>query len=118
MSDDLKMPVPKGYKILIAITKLDDTFVDSKIIRPDQLTRREETTSVTGLVMSLGEEAYKDTEKFPSGPYCGKGDFILMKAYSGTRFKVLTKEGEQEFRLINDDMVEAVVADPRGITRA
>ena len=70
------------------------------------------------MVVKLGSLAYKDEEKFPDGPWCKEGQFILMRAYSGTRFKVSTEEGEQEFRLINDDVVEAVVDDPRGITRA
>jgi hypothetical protein len=65
----------------------------------------------------MGSLAYKDQDKFPDGPWCKEGDFVLMRAYSGTRFKVIDKDGSQEFRLINDDMVEAVVEDPRGITR-
>jgi hypothetical protein len=67
--------------------------------------------------MKMGSLAYKDQDKFPDGPWCKEGDFVLMRAYSGTRFKVIDKDGSQEFRLINDDMVEAVVEDPRGITR-
>jgi co-chaperonin GroES (HSP10) len=115
---DLKMPVPMGYKILIAIPKLDQTFENSSIVRPDHILKKEETATVVGLVVTLGSLAYKDMDKFPDGPWCKEGDFVLMRAYSGTRFKLIEKEGEQEFRLINDDQVEAVVADPRGITRA
>ena len=59
----------------------------------------------------------EDEDKFPDGPWCQEGDFIMMRAYSGTRFKVSTPDGDQEFRLINDDTVEAVVADPRVVTR-
>jgi co-chaperonin GroES (HSP10) len=70
------------------------------------------------LVLKMGSLAYRDQEKFPDGPWCKEGDFILMRAYSGTRFKVANKEAEQEFRLINDDMVEAIVTEPRVITRA
>ena len=57
---------------------------------------------------------YKDPQRFPSGPYCKEGDLIIMRSYSGTRFKV----HGQEFRFINDDSVEAVVEDPRGIVKA
>ena len=115
---DLKLPEPRGYKILIAIPKLDEKFQNSKILRADSHKKREETASIVGMVMEIGDLAYKDEDRFPSGAWCKVGDFIIMRAYSGTRFLVQTKEGEQEFRLINDDAVEGVVADPRGITRA
>ena len=61
----------------------------------------------------MGDLAYKDPKKFPTGNWCERGDFIMMRTYSGTRFKV----GDQEFRLINDDTVEAVVEDPRGVVK-
>lgn len=112
------LPIPKGYKLLIALPKLDDKFENSSIVRPDHVLKKEETGTVVGLVLKMGSLAFKDQEKFPDGPWCEEGDFILMRAYSGTRFKICTKEAEQEFRLINDDMVEAVVSDPRVITRA
>ncbi len=115
---DLKMPDPTGYRILIAIPKLEDKFENSQIVRPENYAKKEEMASVVGLVVKLGPLAYKDEEKFPDGPWCKEGDFIMMRSYSGTRFKIASKTGEQEFRLINDDTVEAVVADPRGITRA
>ena len=115
---DERMPVPKGYKILIAIPKLEEKYENSVLIRPEVHAKKEETASIVGLVVKLGSLAYGDEEKFPDGPWCQEGDFILMRAYSGTRFKISTKDAEQEFRLINDDMVEAVVTEPRAITRA
>ena len=111
------LPEPKGYKILIAMPKLEEKFGNSVIIRPENEKRKEETASQTALVVKMGSLAYKDEDKFPDGPWCQEGDFIIMRAYSGTRFKVSTPEGEQEFRLIDDDSVEAVVADPRAIAR-
>jgi co-chaperonin GroES (HSP10) len=113
-----KIPEPTGYRILIAIPRLDEKFENTSIVRPENFAKREEMASVVGLVIKLGPLAYKDEEKFPTGAWCKEGDFIMMRSYSGTRFKIANKEGEQEFRLINDDTVEAVVADPRGITRA
>jgi co-chaperonin GroES (HSP10) len=62
----------------------------------------------------MGDEAYKDVNKFPSGPWCEIGDFVMMRSYSGTRFSI----GGHEFRMINDDTVEGVVQDPSGFTRA
>ena len=64
--------------------------------------------------MVVGPDAYKDTTRFPGGPSCKEGDFVIVRPNSGTRLKIHGRE----FRLINDDSVEAVVEDPRGITRA
>ena len=119
MSDESKfeLPEPKGYKILIAIPKKEEKFKDTNIVIPEDARRKEEIASIVGLVVKMGSMAYQDPDKFPDGPWCKEGDFIMMRSYSGTRFKVSTPDGDQEFRLINDDTVEAVVADPRVITR-
>ncbi len=117
MSEKFELPQPSGYRILIAIPKKDETFRDSKIIIAETERRKEEIASIVGLVVKLGPQAYADPDKFPDGPWCKEGDFIIMRSYSGTRFKVTTPDGDQEFRLINDDTVEAVVADPRVVTR-
>jgi len=76
--------------------------------------RQEEHATTVLFVMRVGPDAFKDTTKFPSGAWCKEGDFVLVRTYSGTRFKIFGKE----FRVINDDQVECVVQDPRGITRA
>ena len=107
-----KLPEPKGYKLLIAIPKLEEKTSGGVII-PDKLKGLEQTASIIGLVIAMGKAAYNDADKFPNGPYCKEGDFVIFRSYSGTRFKL---RGE-EFRLINDDTVEAVVDDPREYTR-
>ena len=107
-----KLPEPKGYKLLIAIPELDGK-TEGGVYMPDALTKMEETASIIGYVISVGSEAYSDKERFPNGPWCEAGDFVIFRSYSGTRFKVTGKE----FRIINDDTVEAVVEDPRGYTR-
>ena len=109
----LKLPQPKGYKLLIAIPKVEEK-TDAGVYMPDTLTKMEQTASIVGLVLEMGEDAYADEQKFPHGAYCKKGDFVIFRSYSGTRFKVKN----EEFRLINDDTVEAVVEDPRGVERA
>ena len=108
----LKLPQPKGYKLLISIPKMAEK-TEGGVHMPDKLIKLEETASIIGFVVSMGPDAYKDTDKFPNGPYCKVGDFVIFRSYSGTRFKIHT----QEFRLINDDTVEAVVDDPRGYKR-
>jgi len=106
------LPRPQGYKLLCALPEVAETFGDSGIVRPDSYIRQEEHATAVLFVLAMGPEAYKDEKKF-SSPWCKVGDFILVRTYSGTRFSIFGKE----MRLINDDMVEAVVDDPRGITR-
>ena len=108
-----KLPQPVGYKILIAVPELSEK-TEGGVYMPDSLKQAEETASIIGYVLKVGNEAYSDKDKFPDGPWCKEGDFIIFRSYSGTRFKVMGKE----FRIINDDTVEAVVEDPRGYSRA
>jgi chaperonin GroES len=108
-----KLPQPVGYKILIAVPELSEK-TEGGVYMPDSLKQAEETASIIGYVLKVGNEAYSDPVKFPEGPWCKEGDFIIFRSYSGTRFKVMGKE----FRIINDDTVEAVVEDPRGYSRA
>lgn len=111
-----QLPEPTGWKLLCIVPdvseKIDGTSLD--LVRPADALRREEHASTILFVLKVGPSAYKDPEKFPTGAWCKAGDFVLVRTYSGTRFKIYGKE----FRLINDDQVDAVVQDPRGITRA
>ena len=107
------LPVPGGYHILVALPAATDKS-EGGIFLPDALKDREHTASITGNVIAMGPDCYLDKTKFPTGPWCKEGDWILFRSYSGTRFKV---KG-QEFRILNDDTVQAVVADPRLIERA
>tara|TARA_R100001480_G_C4678950_1_gene174562 strand:+ start:249 stop:638 length:390 start_codon:yes stop_codon:yes gene_type:complete len=108
-----QLPEPSGYRILIALPEADEK-TEGGIIKAASLVERESVGSICGFVMKLGPDAYNDKRRFPNGPYCEEGDWILMRSYTGTRFLVHGKE----FRLINDDSVEAVVQDPRGIVKA
>ena len=108
-----QLPEPSGYRILIALPEADEK-TDGGIIKAASLVERESVGSICGFVMKLGPDAYNDKRRFPNGPYCEEGDWILMRSYTGTRFLVHGKE----FRLINDDSVEAVVQDPRGVVKA
>jgi co-chaperonin GroES (HSP10) len=108
-----KLPEPSGYRLLIAVPEVSEK-TEGGVFMPDQLKKAEETASIVGFVVKAGPDAYADLNKFPNGAWCKEGDFVIFRSYSGTRFKVLGKE----FRLINDDTVEAVVEDPRGYSRA
>jgi len=108
----LQLPVPTGYRILIGLPDVEEK-TDGGILKASQTLENEHVASIVGFVIDMGPDCYKDKQRFPDGAWCKEGDFIIMRAYSGTRFKIHGKE----FRLINDDTVEAVVDDPRGITR-
>ena len=107
-----QLPEPSGYHILIGIPESEEK-TDGGILKARQTIEIEETATIVGFVLKLGPDCYQDKKRFPSGPWCKEGDFIIMRAYSGTRISIHGKE----FRLINDDTVEAVVEDPRGIRR-
>lgn len=108
-----QLPEPAGYKLLIALPEPDE-MTEGGILKAKQTRDAEEVGTIVGFVLKMGPDAYRDEKKFPTGPWCKEGDFILMRSYSGTRFKIHGKE----FRLINDDSVEGVVDDPRGIVKA
>ena len=115
MSEKLasQLPKPTGYKLLIALPDPEEK-TEGGIIKASQTLQAEEIGSIVGFVLEMGPDAYQSSDRFPTGPYCKKGDWIMMRSYSGTRFKVHGKE----FRLINDDSVEAVVEDPRAVVKA
>jgi len=108
-----QLPTPCGYKILVGLPKIEAKY-ESGILKADAVVRNDEVATVVGFIIKMGPDCYKDQAKFPTGPFCKEGDFVLMRAYSGTRFKL----HDVEFRLINDDAIEAVVQDPRGFSRA
>ena len=108
-----KLPKPQGFKILISLP-VKDAKTAGGIYIPEATRDVEQTASMVGNVVAMGNLAYQDADKFPNGPYCTVGDWVMFRAYSGTRFKV---DGA-EYRLINDDTVEAVVDDPGTIQRA
>ena len=108
-----QVPKPMGWKILCVLVDVDNTY-ESGLLKAQETVQNEEIMSPVLFVMELGALAYQDKEKFPTGAWCKEGDFILTRPYTGTRVKIHGKE----FRLLNDDQVEAVVQDPRGISRA
>jgi co-chaperonin GroES (HSP10) len=110
------LPSPTGWKLLCAVPEVDEKIAGTTLdlVRDATTMRQEEHATTVLFVLKVGPDAYKDQTKFPAGAWCKAGDFVLVRTYSGTRFKIFGKE----FRLINDDQVDAVVQDPRGLTRA
>jgi len=108
-----QVPDPSTYHLLCVLPEIDEEY-ESGLIKAGQTMHFEEVLSPVLFVVKMGPDAYKDEKRFPSGPSCRVGDFVLVRPNTGTRIKIHGKE----FRIINDDSVEAVVQDPRGITRA
>jgi co-chaperonin GroES (HSP10) len=107
-----QLPQPSGYRILCAIPEIEKEF-ESGIIKAETTVHHEELLTTVLFVVALGPDCYKDPARFPSGAWCKKGDFILVRPHAGTRLVIHGRE----FRIINDDSVEGTVDDPRGIKR-
>lgn len=107
-----QLPKPSGYRILCAIPEIEKEF-DSGIVKADETVRYDELLTTVLFVVDMGPDCYADKDRFPTGPWCKKGDFILVRPNAGTRLVIHGRD----FRIINDDSVEGVVDDPRGIKR-
>ena len=108
-----QLPDPSTYHLLCVLPEIDEEY-ESGLIKAGQTMHFEEVLSPVLFVVKMGPDAFKDEKRFPSGPSCKVGDFVLVRPNTGTRIKIHGRE----FRIINDDSVEAVVQDPRGISRA
>jgi len=109
-----QVPDPTTYHLLCVLPEIDEEFGDTGLVKSGQTMHFEELLSPVLFVVKMGPDAFKDEKRFPSGASCKVGDFVLVRPNTGTRIKIHGKE----FRIINDDSVEAVVQDPRGISRA
>ncbi len=108
-----QIPDPATYHLLCMLPEAKEEY-EGGLIKASQTMQFEELLSPVLFVAKMGPDAFKDEKRFPSGASCKVGDFVLVRANTGTRLKIHGKE----FRIINDDSVEAVVQDPRGIKRA
>ena len=108
-----QLPKPVGYMVLVALPKVEEQY-ESGIIKADRTRHEEYIMSTMGAVIDMGGEAYSDKDRFPNGPWCKVGDFVMFRPNTGTRFKV----NGAEYRLMNDDSIQAIVTDPRGVVRA
>ena len=108
-----QIPDPSTFHLLCVLPDIEEEY-DSGLVKAGQTIHYEEILSPVLFVVKMGPDAYKDKTKFPTGPSCKVGDFVLVRPNTGTRIKIHGKE----FRLIYDDSVQGVVQDPRGITKA
>ena len=108
------LPLPVGYRVLVALPQVKETFDDTDLVKSSKTIHEEHVMSIIGLVVDMGGQAYADKDRFPTGAWCKRGDYVMFRANSGTRFKI----ADTEYRLMNDDSIEAVVRDPYGISQA
>ena len=108
-----QLPQPSGYRILCAIPEVEAEY-ESGLLKADATINYEEKLATVLFVVDMGPDCYQDKTRFPTGPWCKRGDFVIVRPNAGTRLLIHGRE----FRLINDDSVESVVQDPRGIKRA
>jgi co-chaperonin GroES (HSP10) len=111
-----QLPDPKTYHMLCVVPEAMEEYADSEVglIKDSKTMHYEEVLTPVLFVVKLGPDCFKDKTRFPSGASCKEGDFVIVRPNSGTRLKIHGRE----FRIINDESVEAIVEDPRGISRA
>ena len=111
-----QLPDPKTFHLLCVVPEAMEEYADSEVglVKDSKTMHYEEVLTPVLFVVKMGPDAYTDKSRFPNGPSCKTGDFVVVRPNSGTRLKIHGRE----FRIINDDAVEATVQDPRGIQRA
>lgn len=107
------LPKPCGYKLLLALPDVEDKFEGTSIVKVSSTLEAEQVTSVVALVIDMGDMAYDDKARFPKGPWCKVGDYVLIRPYQGTRFMF----NGREYRMVSDDSIEGIVKDPKNYRR-
>jgi len=105
-----RLPNPTGWRLLVLPYK-GQGKTKGGILLTDETMEERGYTTVTGLVLKMGPDCYKDEVRYPNGPWCKKGDWIIFGRYAGSRFGI---EGG-EVRILNEDEIIAVVKDPEDI---
>ena len=105
-----KLPQPTGWRILILPFKMKEKTKGGILMEQDTL-ERQQVASQCANVLAVGPHAYQDKKRFPDGPWCKVGDWIMFARYAGSRIKI---EGG-EVRLLNDDEVLATIENPEDI---
>ena len=105
-----KLPQPTGWRILVLPFKMNEKTKGGVIINESTL-ERQQVASQCGNVLAMGSECYRDKERYPTGPWCKIGDWVVFARYAGSRIEI---EGG-EVRLLNEDEILATVQDPTDI---
>ena len=104
-----KLPQPTGWRLLVLPFKMNEK-TKGGVIMTESTLERQQVASTCGLVLAMGSQCY-DKEKFPDGPWCKKGDWVIFARYAGSRIQI---DGG-EVILLNDDEVLATIENPEEI---
>ena len=105
-----KLPQPTGWRLIVLPFKMDEK-TKGGIIMNDTTLEKQQVASQCGNVLAMGPQCYKDKERYPEGPWCKVGDWVIFARYAGSRIEI---EGG-EVRLLNEDEILATVQDPTDI---
>mgnify|MGYP003116537630 FL=1 len=108
-----KVPQPTGFRMVLYPLKLESKTSGGLHLTDDTVEQSQIATNVCK-VLRMGPSCYKDKERFPDGPWCKEGNWVLITRYAGSRIKI---DGG-ELRIVNDDEILAVIDDPRDILPA
>ena len=105
-----QLPMPSGWRLLVLPFTPREKTKGGILIAQESLDKLRVATNC-GYVLKMGPLAYHDHEKFPTGPWCKKGDWVIFARYAGSRLPI---EGG-EVRLLNDDEVLGTIKDPGSV---
>src|SRR5262245_18040388 len=108
--------MPTGFRLLIRLQAVSRR-TDAGIYKTDRTVDAEQLTCVIGEIVAIGPDAYKDEKRYPSGPWCKLGDWVLFREFAGRRLILGEPGKEREYRILHDDLVEAVVRKPEEVKR-
>ena len=109
-NEKAKLPQPTGWRLIVLPFKMDEK-TKGGIIMNESTLEKQQVASQCGNVLAMGPQCYTDKERYPEGPWCKVGDWVIFARYAGSRIQI---EGG-EVRLLNEDEVLATVQDPTDI---
>lgn len=110
LAADPDIPTPTGYRLIVAIPEVEEMTAGG-LYKPQAEMKHEKDAATTGVVVAMGPDCYQDPMRFPNGPYCKVGDFVMFKKYSGSRFRV----NGNEYRVFGDDSIQCVIPNPDAV---
>ena len=105
-----KLPKPTGWRLIVLPFKMDEK-TKGGIIMNETTLEKQQVASQCGNVLAMGPQCYTDKERYPEGPWCKVGDWVIFARYAGSRIQI---EGG-EIRLLNEDEILATIENPEDI---
>ena len=104
------LPQPTGWRLLVLPFKMKDK-TKGGLVLADSTLEKQQVASQCGLILAMGPQCYKDKERYPEGPWCKVGEWVMFARYAGSRIKI---EGG-EIRLLYDDEILATIKSPEDL---